>query len=526
MFRFVVGRILVLSSLILPSLAFAQTASPPQEQPARNARFSTFLNGSAVSVSCPDSNGNDVAGQPFTEPVIIPARLRSDIPLDVRSFTRNIPIYTFLPPASVDCKVLPFTVRNYGWQQTPGAGFTYGFPGPTIVLQKPTAAAPGDRLIIPLTNNLSLSNEDCVQTGNPLCPSSLCSGSAPPQCCSAQKVAPPNCFHGDNTTNLHFHGTHVSPQSPQDYVLLELQPYGTPTHGHAPHSALGTVAIGSFTYNVNPIGPDQPDGTQWYHPHKHGSTALQVGNGMAGTLIVKGEFDEFLKLFYAEQGGLVEHVMVMQQVHDLNFTKDFDVTVGVKNIAFAPLPLINGLMQPVVTMKPNEVQRWRFVSATMEASAQILIDFNSPANLGLQAKQIAMDGVRFSDTNYQKQPLLSDPSDLQFAISPGNRADFLVKAPATPGLYALTYDVFGRVEQQGEEQRQRSRLGRGKRQPTNEDVKDILEAIAPGTSTQPVLLTIKVEECSTCPDMSFPPKLPGMPPYLQPIPPSDNVQNV
>ena len=27
-------------------------------------------------------------------------------------------------------------------------------------------------------------------------------------------------------------------------------------------------------------------GTHWYHPHRHGSTALQVGGGLVGLLIV------------------------------------------------------------------------------------------------------------------------------------------------------------------------------------------------------------------------------------------------
>jgi hypothetical protein len=39
-----------------------------------------------------------------------------------------------------------------------------------------------------------------------------------------QVIEPPNCFHGQNSTNLHFHGFHVSPQSPQDNVGIELRP--------------------------------------------------------------------------------------------------------------------------------------------------------------------------------------------------------------------------------------------------------------------------------------------------------------
>src|SRR5262249_60406476 len=45
-----------------------------------------------------------------------------------------------------------------------------------------------------------------------------------------------------------------------------------------------------------PIGPDgstakmaQSPGTHWYHAHKHGSTALNSLNGMAGGVFVEGD---------------------------------------------------------------------------------------------------------------------------------------------------------------------------------------------------------------------------------------------
>jgi len=70
----------------------------------------------------------------------------------------------------------------------------------------------------------------------------------------------PSCL---NTTNLHFHGLHVSPAGNSDNVLLQIAP------GQ------------SFGYEVN-IPADHPAGTFWYHFHRHGSTALQVASGMEG----------------------------------------------------------------------------------------------------------------------------------------------------------------------------------------------------------------------------------------------------
>src|SRR6185295_13963306 len=49
----------------------------------------------------------------------------------------------------------------------------------------------------------------------------------------------------------------------------------------------------------------QAPGTHWYHAHKHGSTALNLANGMAGALIIEGDYDDVLKNFYTKQKVLV-----------------------------------------------------------------------------------------------------------------------------------------------------------------------------------------------------------------------------
>jgi L-ascorbate oxidase len=90
---------------------------------------------------------------------------------------------------------------------------------------------------------------------------------ADPKCPPADPdINHPNCF---NRTNLHAHGLWVSPTGNSDNVLLNIN-QGV-----------------SFQYEYN-IPPDHPAGTYWYHPHRHGSTALQVSSGMAGVLIVRG----------------------------------------------------------------------------------------------------------------------------------------------------------------------------------------------------------------------------------------------
>jgi len=81
--------------------------------------------------------------------------------------------------------------------------------------------------------------------------------------------AHPGCF---NATNNHFHGGWVNPAGNSDNVLRLLHP--------------GLGVVHEYEYN---IPADHPAGTFWYHPHVHGSTALQVASGMAGALIVRGD---------------------------------------------------------------------------------------------------------------------------------------------------------------------------------------------------------------------------------------------
>ncbi|MBN7135739.1 hypothetical protein A7A76_13500 [Lysobacter enzymogenes] len=126
-------------------------------------------------------------------------------------------------------------LRSY---QSPGTHPAIPFVAPTVV------TAPGETVRIALKNDLK-PEPDCAQPS----------------------INTPHCF---NSTNLHSHGLWVSPTGNSDNVLLTLRP--------------GV----SFEYEYN-LPADHPSGTFWYHPHLHGSTALQVSSGMAGALIVRGE---------------------------------------------------------------------------------------------------------------------------------------------------------------------------------------------------------------------------------------------
>jgi FtsP/CotA-like multicopper oxidase with cupredoxin domain len=96
--------------------------------------------------------------------------------------------------------------------------------------------------------------------------------------------------------------------------------------------------------------------------------------------------------------------------------------------------LINGQYQPTIQMQPGEVQRWRFVGATMQLSAIVELELFSVDNPNTQLSvlyQIAQDGIQFRNDQWSATPQKS------FLLAPGNRSDFLVQAPLASGRYLL-----------------------------------------------------------------------------------------
>ena len=227
-----------------------------------------------------------------------------------------VPVYD---PTTNTFTALP--VRTYNLDQTGTWRFCSGqgsiqnpmIPGPTIRLRKGTPGnTDGTQFSLTLTNRLPVdgSNHTC----NPVINYSATVPARPDGTCNLADFPSlttqwPACFHGDNVTNMHFHGFHISPQPPQDFVLLSLYPEGTPHVTPTP-----TEQVGTYQFTLDPIPYTQAEGTHWYHPHKHGSTALQVTNGMAGAVLIAGPFDDWLNGQYASVGGVMEQVLIVQQL--------------------------------------------------------------------------------------------------------------------------------------------------------------------------------------------------------------------
>jgi FtsP/CotA-like multicopper oxidase with cupredoxin domain len=321
-------------------------------------------------------------------------------------------------------------------------------------------------------------------------------------------------MHGDNTTNLHFHGGHVSPQPPADDVLLEIHP--RPAGGKAAadsgtngtngtHAAHGRthVAFGQFQYRFGELLWIQPEGTHWYHPHKHGSVALQVANGMPGAIIVEGPFDDWLNGYYAKQGqALAEKTLVLQLVQETLSLWGKGPSPAAGGTATTTAVLVNGQVAPTVTMQPGEVQRWRLLNATPQQALTVTMFLDA----GATAKQIAMDGVRFAPENYQRQPLFDPANPSTFTLVPANRADFLVQAPSQPGTYNVRYKA------------------RALSTRAQERFRRVDEALAPGAALPPLVqVVVAAPAAGAAPAKvatGFPPveQWPPMPDYLRDLP--------
>ncbi len=201
-------------------------------------------------------------------------------------------------------------------------------------------------------------------------------------------VNTPHCFNG---TNLHTHGLWVNPSGNGDNVLISIRPGVT------------------FQYEYN-IPPDHPAGTFWYHPHLHGSTALQVSSGMSGALIIRGDRlpegdrnGDLDTLLLAPGGQPVpERVLVLQQIQYACRDADGKIRTDAKG-AYVCEPGDIGTIESYDQFGPGS---WPRSGRYTSVNGQVLGQF-APATAGtVERWRLIHAGVR--DTiNFQLRPMTS-----------------------------------------------------------------------------------------------------------------------
>jgi FtsP/CotA-like multicopper oxidase with cupredoxin domain len=187
---------------------------------------------------------------------------------------------------------------------------------------------------------------------------------------------------------------------------------------------------------VNPsLIMGQAPGTHWYHAHKHGSTAINVANGMTGAFIIEGQYDDDINAFYGVNWTRAQPLMVINQ---LGVTPNLERGAAGRTDK-GPDFSVNGQIKPVIQMRPGEVQMWRIINTSGRASALFAVPHQDAKGKQDQYEwvQLAQDGVQFNNANYQSH------RNRSFLLAAGNRADLLVKAlPCANNAKTCTYPVI------------------------------------------------------------------------------------
>ena len=241
-----------------------------------------------------------------------------------------------------------------------------------------------------------------------------------------------------NSTNLHTHGLHVYP----DIYPQPFTPPGQDPNLGTPPLVYGDCVVDYPEYGIQPgqtrqyeyrIRDDHPAGTYWYHPHLHGSSAMQVGSGMAGALIIEGPIDDVAEIAAAQ-----ERVFVFQSpLYDETGRLESFAQVGSYTTNEPPF-LINAVRQPVILMKSGEVQNWRFVNAgtfnmlNLSLDRHTLYQYSHDGNPRRTLRPVAP----LPDSSFvpPTTPPATYPEGVVLGV--GGRTNVLVKAGA-PGTYQL-----------------------------------------------------------------------------------------
>jgi len=198
-------------------------------------------------------------------------------------------------------------------------------------------------------------------------------------------------------TNLHTHGWHVSPEEPADAAHLEIFPGDT------------------YDYEYNHSFQDA--GTlNFYHAHSHGLVAEQHWGGLGGAMVEADSPAEAANLSKYET-----HIMYLKDISlNGNAPTAYTSTMEYMHGKEGNIVMINGLVNPVMTMRPGQVQRWRIVNGCNARFYKLSLQ-------GHQFQVIGTDGG-----------LLDKPYAMsEIILSPGERVDLLVKASSTKGIFKL-----------------------------------------------------------------------------------------
>jgi len=154
----------------------------------------------------------------------------------------------------------------------------------------------------------------------------------------------------------------------------------------------------TFTYEYD-LSMQEPGSINFYHPHIHGSVAEQYWGGMAGALDVADEISGL--------SGFETHILFLKDISLSGSSPEpyismMDYMHGKEGNTV----MINGLVNPVLQIKPGQVQRWRIINASNARFYKLSLENHTLYVIGTEGGLL--------DRPYAMSSLL---------LSPGERAD-------------------------------------------------------------------------------------------------------
>ncbi len=285
----------------------------------------------------------------------------------------------------------------------------------TPTLEAPTLHVnPGDQLIINFQNELPAASPSTqasvvkrvggrVRTiSRPLCkfPSTDAVVRSADLQSSNSSDCPGSGIITASTTNLHFHGTNVSPTCGQDDVIHTMIQSGD-----------------TFTYDVQ-IPQDEPPGLYWYHPHPHGYSEGQVQGGAAGALIVEG-----IQNVNTSLANLPQRLFVIRdQLLPDSESNDANIPAWDISLNYVPIPYPN-YPPAVVQTPPGEQEFWRVLNAAADTILNVQYIVNGVPQ---PVQVVAIDGYPIGAGEAGAPQSETETSLL---LGPGARAEFVVTTP-------------------------------------------------------------------------------------------------
>ena len=208
-------------------------------------------------------------------------------------------------------------------------------------------------------------------------------------------------------TTIHWHGLHIPASSD-----------GSPFYPVAPGATFDYI----FTLQAGSAG------TYWYHPHPDHNTGAQIAKGLYGSLVIRDPNDP-LK-------GIPEKLIVLS---DNRFKDDGSIDIAepashqggidFENGRECAHVFVNGELNPTMSIRAGEIQRWRIINASAARVYRLAIP-------GQTFLHVGNDGGLFEHPQEVKEILIAN----------SERVEILVRGTGKPGsvtvLQNLPYDRY------------------------------------------------------------------------------------